>query len=41
MDTDNTIYSAISDIDFKGLEDFEKEIKEQEICNKMDEIIIN
>lgn len=36
-DTDNT--STFSNIDFKELEYLKEEIKEQEICNKMDEII--
>ena len=37
-DTDNTS-STFSDIDFEELEDFEEEIKEQEIYNEKDEII--
>ncbi|GES97125.1 hypothetical protein GLOIN_2v1482460 [Rhizophagus clarus] len=36
-DTDNT--STFSDVNFEEIENFEKEIKEQEICNEMDEII--
>ncbi|PKC14556.1 hypothetical protein RhiirA5_409265 [Rhizophagus irregularis] len=36
-DTDNT--STFSDIDFEEIETFEKEVKEQEICNETDEII--
>jgi hypothetical protein len=35
--TNNT--STFSNIDFEEIENFKKEIKEQEICNKIDEII--